>query len=116
MELDKTESSILNWYAKNWNGRHFISRNPWQLDLDTSLTTGEHPWLIETGEEIMDDYFNTFNVERACFDLYKYWPVEPGWIPGFLLPKSMRVIYAEPASLTLRMMADSAKAGRWLYD
>jgi len=33
-----------------------------------------------------------------------------------LLPASMRVKRVEPAPLTLRMLAESAKAGHWLYE
>ncbi|EIV2971242.1 DUF1493 family protein [Cronobacter sakazakii] len=32
-----------------------------------------------------------------------------------LLPASMRVKRVAPAPLTLRMLAESAKAGHWLY-
>ncbi|ELY2643137.1 DUF1493 family protein [Cronobacter sakazakii] len=33
-----------------------------------------------------------------------------------LLPASMRIKRVAPAPLTLRMLAESAKAGRWLYE
>ncbi|WP_426712110.1 DUF1493 family protein [Cronobacter muytjensii] len=33
-----------------------------------------------------------------------------------LLPASMRVKRVAPAPLTLRMLAESAKAGHWLYE
>ncbi|MDR3431827.1 MAG: DUF1493 family protein [Rouxiella aceris] len=63
-----------------------------------------------------NDYFKTFNIDPAEFDADKYWHVETGVIPNFLFPKSMRVYEVEAGPLTLRMLAESAKAGRWLYD
>ncbi|EPN1633873.1 DUF1493 family protein [Cronobacter dublinensis] len=77
---------------------------------------GRTSLVVETGEEIMEDYFSRFNVDKAGFSLLKYWPVEPGWIPNVLLPASMRIKRVAPAPLTLRMLAESAKAGRWLYE
>ncbi|WP_343551686.1 DUF1493 family protein [Pantoea sp.] len=116
MELGPTEKSIIEWYKQNWNGQTLLSRTPWPVSLDTSLSTGDHAWLVETGEEIMNDYFHRFGISHSGFDLLEYWPVEPGWIPNILLPKSMRNEYKAPKKLTLRMLAESAKVGRWLYD
>lgn len=116
MELTPTEELIVEWYKQNWNGRSFLSKKPWPVSLDTSLSTGDHAWVVETGEEIMIDYFDRFNVLATKFNLLKYWPIEPGWIPNILLPNSMKVKYIEPQKLTLKMLAESAKAGRWLYD
>ncbi|MGV3344423.1 DUF1493 family protein [Enterobacteriaceae bacterium LUAb1] len=116
MELISTEELIVEWYKQRWNGRSFFSKKQWPISLETSLSTGDHAWVVETGEEIMSDYFHRFNVSPTRFNLLKYWPVEPGWIPNIFLPKSMRIKYIEPHKLTLRMLAESAKAGRWLYD
>ncbi|OTA15105.1 hypothetical protein Xvie_03049 [Xenorhabdus vietnamensis] len=115
MVINETEKWVFDWYQKKWNGTYFFSRKPWKLDLSTSLTTGSHPWAWETGEEIMNDYFETFQVDKEGFNILKYWPEEPGWIPNFLLPKSMRIPYIEPEPLTLKMLVESAKAGRWIY-
>ncbi|ELY5941127.1 DUF1493 family protein [Cronobacter malonaticus] len=116
MNKEEAEQAVLDWYRETWNGKSFISGKPWKLDLDTCLTTGEHPWVVETGEEIMEDYFSRFDVDKTGFNLLKYWPVEPGWIPNVLLPASMRIKRVAPAPLTLRMLAESAKAGHWLYE
>ncbi|WP_232326271.1 DUF1493 family protein [Xenorhabdus hominickii] len=43
-----------------------------------------------------------------------YWPEEPSCLPNFLLPKSMIIPYTEPEPLTLKRLAESAKAGRWI--
>lgn len=116
MALTPTELLIIEWYTQNWNGRSLLSKKPWPVSIDTSLSTGDHVWLVETGEEIMSDYFHRFNVLAEGFNLPEYWPIESGWIPNFLLPKCMKIEYVEPKPLTLKMLAKSAKAGQWLYD
>ena len=108
-----TEHAVMLWYSNNWNGTHLFSKKPWDIDINTSLNTGNHPWLIETGEEIMADYFKQFSVDDTNFNILTYWPVEPGWIPNFLLPRSLRVKYIEPTPLTLRMMARAVDLGFW---
>lgn len=115
MVLTPTEKLIVEWYESQWNGRSLLSKKPWPVSLETSLSTGDHAWVVETGEEIMRDFFQRFNVSDTGFDLLRYWPVEPGWIPNVLLPKSMRVNSVEPQKLTLKMLAESAMAGKWLY-
>ncbi|MFY0403706.1 DUF1493 family protein [Pantoea dispersa] len=37
-------------------------------------------------------------------------------LPNFLRPKSQRILDQAPKPLTLQMLIESAKAGRWLYD
>ncbi|WP_416260123.1 DUF1493 family protein [Gibbsiella quercinecans] len=56
-----------------------------------------------------------FNVDPADFDFIKYWPYEKGLLPNFLRPKTQRIEYIEPEPLTIRMLIESAIAGRWLY-
>lgn len=116
MDLTLTENIIIEWYKQRWNGRYFFSKKPWPVSLDTSLSTGDHPWVVESGEEIMIDYFHRFEVSPAGFNLLIYWPVEPGWIPNILLPETMRINSTEPVALTLKMLSASAMARYWLYD
>mgnify|MGYP004709324969 FL=1 len=116
MALTLTENTVIEWYKTRWNGRFFFSKQPWPVSLDTSLSTGDHAWVVETGEEIMNDFFQRFEVSPARFNLLTYWPIEPGWIPNILLPESMKVNYTAPEALTLKMLAESVNAGYWLYD
>lgn len=102
---------MIAWYNTGWNNK---GKRP--ITIYTSLNIGGENWVWETGEEIMPGYFKTFNVEIAGFNFLKYWPDEKSLIPNFLLPKSRRVKHVEPEPLTLRMLAESARAGRWLYD
>lgn len=106
-----TNEDVIDWYNAGWN-----KSGKWLVTIDTSLTTGRYVWVWETGEEIMESYFKAFEVDTQGFNFLKYWPNEKSMIPNFLLPKSLRVKEFEPASLTLKMLADSARAGKWLYD
>lgn len=111
---ERKAQEVFDWYSERWNlPTLFTKRRP--LTLDTSLTTGQYPWARETGDDIMKDYFSRFAVDDSNFDFLKYWPYEKGLIPNFLRPRSMRVEEKEPEELTIMMLIESAKAGRWLY-
>ena len=105
---------VFDWYDEHWNlPTPFSKKRP--LTLDSSLSTGRYPWARETGDDIMKDYFSRFGVDDTNFDFIKYWPYEKGLIPNFLRPRSLRVEEKEPEELTITMLIESAKAGRWLY-
>ncbi|WP_174500633.1 DUF1493 family protein [Escherichia coli] len=116
-DSDNIEQQVMNWYKENWNGRVFpFFRKP-SLTLETSLSTGKYPWADEDAIEILDDYFGKFNVERKNFTFGKYWPNEEVVLPlNFLRSKDNKWEWIEPEPLTLKMLVESAKAGRWLYD
>jgi len=109
------ESSILKWYQDNYNSKLPLSRTQPELSYETSLNTGQYPWTRETGDEIMQDYFQPFDVDNSGFDFLTYWPYEKGLLPNFLRPKSQRTLDQAPKPLRLQMLIESAKAERWLY-
>lgn len=111
------EMQVINWYNDNWNGRVLpFFRKP-VLTLETSLSTGKYPWADEDAKDILDEYFNRFNVDREKFSFIKYWPNEEVFMPlNFLRSKDNKWTWIEPEPLTLKMLVESAKAGRWLYD
>lgn len=61
----------------------------------------------------MNEYFDTFRVERANFDFSKYWPPETFILYALLTCGGND---DEPLPLTLHMLAKSAREGKWLYD
>ena len=62
--------------------------------------------VFEDNVELMDEYFQRWNVDRAKFEALNYFN------PEYLGSKE-----PDPHKpLTLRMLAESAKAGRWLYE
>jgi hypothetical protein len=110
-----TDDEIVAWYNTNYNEpRGLFKKRSWPVTIDTSLTTGDYVWVSETGEEIMNNYFKTFNINPDGFDFLKYWP-EESFILLALLPKCLQGEDDEPEPLTLRMLAESARAGKWLY-
>lgn len=111
-----TEKQVMAWYHENYNGPIFPLFKRQVLTRETSLSTGSYPWVWEDGEEIMDEYFARFQVDKRGFDFNKYWPGDDTFRPfEFLLPKHKRRAWIEPQPLTLGMLVESAKAGYWLY-
>jgi hypothetical protein len=77
-----------------------------ETDLDTDLSIDE----LEV-EDLMNDFFKKFNVERGNFKIETYYPPEPfSWNPFKKLPP------IPVPDFTIGMLIESAKAGRWLYD
>jgi len=74
------------------------------LDADLNLDVGEV-------EDLMDNFFSMFNVQKANFNIEVYYPEEPfSWNP---FKKIEPVLVPD---FTIGMLIESAKAGRWLYD
>ena len=116
-DLRNIEKQIIEWYEKNWNGRVLPFFKKPALTLETSLSTGKYLWADEDAMEILDDYFRRFDVDRKNFSFSKYWPNEEAVLPlNFLRSKERKWRWVEPEPLTLKMLAESAKAGYWLYD
>ncbi|WP_294907612.1 DUF1493 family protein [Tatumella sp. UBA2305] len=75
-------------------------------DLDTDLSIDE-----TEVDDLMNDFFREFNVERGNFKIETYYPSAPlSWNP---FRKSPPIPVPD---FTIRMLIESAKAGRWLYD
>ncbi|MEB7586960.1 DUF1493 family protein [Serratia rubidaea] len=116
MVKDSIEEAVLEWYESTYNTKPLFAKSKPVLTLETSLSTGKYPWARETGDEIMQDYFERFKVDSRDFNFLTYWPYEKGFLPNFLRPKSQKVPDVEPKPLTIQMLVESARAGRWIYD
>lgn len=76
-----------------------------ETDLDTDLDIDE----LEA-EDLMNDFFKKFNVDRGNFRIETYYPVTPlSWNP---FRKLAPILVPD---FTIGMLIESAKAGRWLY-
>lgn len=92
----------------------FFKRKP--ITIKTDLRN-DMRMMWEDAEELMEDYFKQFNVDPANYSLINYFPNEGSFlIPNFLLPKDARPTNKPPMPLTVNMLIESAKSGRWLYD
>ncbi|MEM6162406.1 DUF1493 family protein [Erwinia sp. P6884] len=107
-----TDNDVIAWYSERFNKPGLFSKKRWPVSLDTSLSTGDHVWASETGADIMNEYFDKFSVDPAGFDFYRYWPAETFFLYALLTCGKSE---DDPEPLTLRMLAESAKVGVWLY-
>lgn len=65
---------------------------------------------VDDAEDLMDEFFTEFNVERGNFKLQTYYPDIPiSWNP-------FKKTLVDIPDFTIRMLIESAKDGRWLYD
>jgi hypothetical protein len=62
----------------------------------------------------MENYTKTFNVDMEAFNFMKYWPDESS-VLLLLCCCGCGIDDDEPEPLTLKMLAESARAGKWLY-
>lgn len=74
------------------------------LDTDLQLDVGE-------AEELMENFFTAFNVDKGNFKIETFFPDEPfSWNPFKKLPP------IPVPDFTIAMLIESAKVGRWLYN
>ncbi|PKH21368.1 cytoplasmic protein [Enterobacterales bacterium CwR94] len=81
------------------------------LELDTILQD-----YAETDELVyaIDKYDEVFKVDVSVINLGNYYPWKTGWFFRKWFTKEPIMQVSKP--LTVRMFAESAKAGKWLYD
>ncbi|AWQ17485.1 DUF1493 domain-containing protein [Pantoea ananatis] len=88
----------------------------WEMADDVSLSTGNQMVLPEEAADFIEEYAEKFGVDMTHFEFRKYFPNEGvRFLPNTILPKFMRTDHHEPAPLTVRMLIESAEAGRWLF-
>ncbi|AJJ63898.1 DUF1493 family protein [Yersinia aldovae] len=88
-----------------------------QLQTDSSLSTGEHQTVPEDIYELMDKYSEKFNVDCSKIHWRRYFPqVVFPFLPNAILSEHLKSDRHKPEPFTVRMLIESAKAGRWLYD
>ncbi|QIU91527.1 DUF1493 family protein [Yokenella regensburgei] len=98
--------------TRRYNGVYLFNNEKKQklLTRDTDLDTG---MLLDVGEaeDLMEEFFKEFQVERGSFKIETYYPEEPiSWNPFKKFPP------IPVPDFTIGMLIESAKAGKWLYD
>lgn len=83
-----------------WNGRSWVTFKMPHLNGDTSLN---HSMNMdeEEAQDLLDEIFTEFGLKHTDLNFSIYFPV------------SNR---KDAKPLTINMLIESAKAGRWLYD
>lgn len=98
--------------ARRHNGVYLINNEKKQklLNADSDLDT-DMLLDVDEAEELMEEFFKAFEVNRGSFNIKTYYPDEPfSWNP---FEKSSPVPVPD---FTIGMLIESAKAGKWLYD
>ncbi|MDW8846967.1 DUF1493 family protein [Erwinia sp. MMLR14_017] len=77
-----------------------------ETDLDTDMQLD-----VSEAEDLMEEFFKEFQVDRGNFKIETYYPDEPfSWNPFKKFPPIL------VPDFTIGMLIESAKAGKWLYD
>ncbi|AHG21483.1 hypothetical protein Z042_19105 [Chania multitudinisentens RB-25] len=96
--------------------RELLKKHFWEMADDSSLSTGKQSTLPEDACEFFEEYAEKFHVDMASFNFRRYFPNEGiRFLPNAILPKYLQTDHHEPEPLTVNMLIESAKAGRWLY-
>jgi len=97
-------------FVRPYAGTYLFNLKKVELTPDTDLDSDLNIDELEV-EDLMDNFFEKFNVARGNFKLRTYYPYESfSWNP---FKKSPPIPVPD---FTLHMLIESAKAGRWLYD
>jgi hypothetical protein len=94
----------LGVYLFNNRKKQKILTPDMDLDTDLKLDIGE-------AEDLMDNFFSRFNVQKGNFNIETYYPDVP--IPWNPFKKAVPVPVPD---FTIGMLIESAKAGKWLYN
>lgn len=106
-----TDIEVLEFFRGELSLHVTFTFKPIPVELDTPLQYyaewDELPYAIE-------DFGEKFNVDVSVidFDFYYPWETETFWRKWF----NKEPIRQVSKPLTIRMFAESAKAGYWLYD
>lgn len=98
--------------ARRYNGVYLFNNEKKQrlLNAETDFDTDMRLDIGEV-EDLMDEFFKEFQVDRASFRIETYYPDEPfSWNPFKKFPP------IPVPDFTIGMLIESAKAGKWLYD
>jgi len=98
--------------ARRYNGVYLFNNEKKQrlltpeTDFDTDMQLD-----VSEAEELMDEFFKEFQVDRMNFKIETYYPDESfSWNPLKKFPP------VPVPDFTIGMLIESAKAGKWMYD
>jgi hypothetical protein len=88
-----------------------------ELDINSSLSTGRHLTVREDVYDLVDKYADVFGVDCSCINWRRYFPIHIlPFLPNRILPERLRSDRHQPEPFTVKMLVESAKAGRWLFN
>lgn len=106
-----TDSEVLAFFRGELSLMTTLAMKPIPVEMDTPLQ-GYAP-ADELGDAI-EKYDEVFGVDVSKLDMDHYYPWKIEWF--FRKWFTHMPVKQTKRPLTVRMFAESAKAGRWLYD
>lgn len=99
------EKEIIDFVDQKYNTKKYFLCGPKRtITLDTSIRD-DLKLVFEDSEELLQEYFKRWNIDPEGFDILNY-----------LNPEYFGSKETDPRKpLTVGMLVESAKAGRWLY-
>ncbi|PEH29464.1 DUF1493 family protein [Salmonella enterica] len=99
------EKEIIDFNDQKYNTKKYFLCGPKRtITLDTSIRD-DLKLVFEDSEELLQEYFKRWNIDPEGFDILNY-----------LNPEYFGSKETDPRKpLTVGMLVESAKAGRWLY-
>lgn len=100
------EKEIIDFIDQEYNTKKYFLFGPKRtITPDTSIRD-DLKLVFEDSEELLQEYFKRWNVDPEKFEILNY--LNPEY-PGSKEPDPHK-------PLTVGMLVESAKAGRWLYN
>ncbi|MEQ4530954.1 MAG: DUF1493 family protein [Mixta sp.] len=108
----KIEEEIISLIEK-YDGHVFFSKRFLKIDPDTDLRKDVR-LDSEDALDLIEEYAMKYNIAVSDIPFTKYFPNEKSLFDIFT-PKHLKSTGEKVEPLTVRMLIESAKAGRWLY-
>lgn len=111
MATETLEEQVIALVRKHY-GAVITGRSP-EITPDSDIDTDIGMEWAEA-EELMEEFFEKFSVDKGDFNIKTYYPDPP---MGILLKNLFRreKNLPEVPLFTINMLIESARAGRWLY-
>lgn len=104
--MDNIAEEIIEYIRTNYTPRKYILWGKRKAIAENTHLRDDLKLAFETAENLMDDFFNKWHVDKNGFDLYQYFHPE---CPG------TSHIPDPHNALTVEMLVKSARTGKWLY-
>ena len=102
--------------VEEFNGISIFTFKRYKITLNTELYK-DFKMAPEDAIDLLEKYCDQFSIDPKQINFAKYFPNEGSFLlPNILIPKEIRPTGQKSVPLTVRMLVESAKADRWLYD
>jgi len=100
------EQEIIDFIEKGYNTKKYFLFGPKKLITINMSIRDDLKLVYEDNVELLNEYFEHWSVDRSNFNILEYFN-----------PEYLGSNEPDPHKpLTLKMLAESARAGKWIYD